>query len=46
MSKKFKIEIKEHKLDFVLDLLGNMPFVTISPLDEEQEKTPDKKTGA
>ena len=42
MTKKFKIEIKEHKIDFVMDLLSNMPFVTVTPLDGEQEKTPDE----
>lgn len=42
MTKKFKIEIKEHKIDFVMDLLSNMPFVTVTSLDGEQEKTPDE----
>ena len=43
MSRKFRIEVKEHKIDFVLDLLGNMPFVTVTPLEEdEDEKTPEQ----
>ena len=39
MKAKFMIEVKEHKVKFVLDLLKNMPFVTVTEIkDTPQEK--------
>jgi len=35
---KLMIEIKPHKVDFVLDLLKNMPFVKITYLDKKDTK--------
>ncbi len=43
MNQKFEIEIKEHKVEFVLDLLKNMPFVTVTPLTTKTEKTPESQ---
>tara|TARA_Y100000588_G_C13982450_1_gene807827 strand:- start:50 stop:184 length:135 start_codon:yes stop_codon:yes gene_type:complete len=43
MSRKFRIEVKEHKVSFVLDLLENMPFVTVTPLDEGKDEKPPIK---
>tara|TARA_R110002072_G_scaffold99364_15_gene218608 strand:+ start:900 stop:1034 length:135 start_codon:yes stop_codon:yes gene_type:complete len=35
---KYQIEIKEHKVPFVLGLLKNMPFVEIKKIEEEINK--------
>lgn len=35
--KRIILEIKEHKVDFVMDLLRNMPFVNITELPEDQK---------
>ena len=40
MTQKFKIEVKEHKIEFVLDLLENMPFVEVTPLDDDGNEKP------
>lgn len=41
-DRKYRIKIKAHKVEFVLGLLKNMPFVEITPLDEPTgEEEPD-----
>lgn len=35
---KIMLEIKPHKVDFVMDLLKNMPFVKITYVDKEEQK--------
>lgn len=36
---KVLLDIKEHKVDFVLDLLENMSFVEVQVLDEESSES-------
>jgi hypothetical protein len=34
---KILVEIKEHKVAFVLGLLANMPFVKVTVVEEEKQ---------
>lgn len=40
---KFVIDIKEHKVPFVIDLLEKMSFVSVTPMKEEESEKEEVK---
>lgn len=42
---KVLLDIKEHKVEFVMDLLSNMSYVTVEVLEDEKSPPTKKAEG-